>query len=346
MVASKKMQTEYINSLVKELKHYKQEYKCLETIYIGGGTPSFIGNELLSLLLDNIRKYINLAQIKEFTIEANPNDINKMFVDTLLKYNVDRVSLGVQTTNNDLLSLLKRTHDKEDIVNAIKLLQSSGINNINLDFIYQIPKQTVTDVVSDLRFIKNYNINHISYYSLIIEERTELKYLIDKGLITPIDDDIGYEYSSLIKKELKASGYIHYETSNYSKPGFESKHNLIYWDLDEYLGIGLSAASQYNKSRYKNINSISQYIKQINNNVFSRENEDFDPELEFLLMGLRKTSGIKISEFKHRFNKDIYSRFPELNKHLGNGLLKTNLDNILLTTKGQDLANQVYIDLI
>ena len=183
MVASKKMQTEYINSLVKELKHYKQEYKCLETIYIGGGTPSFIGNELLSLLLDNIRKYINLAQIKEFTIEANPNDINKIFVDTLLKYNVDRVSLGVQTTNNDLLSLLKRTHDKEDIVNAIKLLQSSGINNINLDFIYQIPKQTVTDVVSDLRFIKNYNINHISYYSLIIEERTELKYLIDKGLI-------------------------------------------------------------------------------------------------------------------------------------------------------------------
>ena len=346
MVASKKMQTEYINSLVQELIHYKEEYKCLETIYIGGGTPSFIGNELLVALLDNIKKYINLAQIKEFTIEANPNDVNKTFVDTLLKYNVNRVSLGVQTTNNDLLGLLKRTHNKKDIVNAIKLLQSNGISNINLDFIYQIPKQIKFDVINDLNFIKNHNINHISYYSLIIEERTELKYLIDKGLITPIDDDTGYEYSNLVKKELEAMGYIHYETSNYSKPGFESKHNLIYWNLDEYLGIGLSAASQYNDARYKNIDSISQYIKQIGNDIFNRDNEDYDPELEFLLMGLRKTSGVKLSEFKRRFKKDIFLKFPDLNKHLGNGLLKLDSDNLFLTTRGQDLANQVYIDLL
>ncbi len=346
LVASDNLKTQYMNALINEIKYYKDDIKSVKTIYIGGGTPSSINLTLLEQLLNEINQLINLEQIIEYTIEANPNDINQAFVSLMKKYSINRISIGIQTTNDKLLKLLKRSHKNKDVIKSINLLRKNDIDNINLDFIYGIPSQTKTDILTDLAFIKKTKVPHISYYSLIIEDNTELKYLIDQSKITPLEEDLIADYSILIKNRLKKSGLSHYETSNYSKSGYESLHNLTYWNLFEYLGVGLSAASQYLNKRFKNTNRISKYIKNISNKQYVRIEEDFNPELEFLLMGLRKTEGIQLSDFKSRYKKDVFNKYPVLSKHIDNGLLVREEDILRFTELGQDLANQVYIDLL
>lgn len=346
MVASKNLKSKYIEALVEELDFYSDKYHDLETIYIGGGTPSILDLDSLRKILNQIKSLIDMKKIKEFTIEANPNDITLEFINILKEFNVNRISIGIQTTNNEALTLLKRTHNDLDIEKAINLLKNNNFYNINLDFIYSIPNQTLKDIEKDLEFIEQHDIPHISYYSLIIEDNTELKHLIAKSKIKAIDDDLAYEFSSYIRNRLIKLGYNHYETSNYAKSQYESKHNLIYWELKEYLGVGLKASSQYDNKRYKNIDGINLYIENAQKKIFNRIEEDFNPELEFLLMGLRKIKGISLSEFSERFNQEVFSVYPQLNKHLKNGLLIKEKDRLYFSEKGIDLANQVYLDLI
>jgi len=342
MVANLDLKKIYVDTLIEELKYHQDKYSNLETIYIGGGTPTNLDNNLLEELLFQINKVVDVANLKEFTIEANPNDITDDLGTLLKENNISRISLGVQTSNDSLLKILNRNHKNIDVENAVKLLRDNQIENINLDFIYGIPNQTKKDVINDIAFIKKLNPSHISYYSLILEENTKLLYDINKSKLKALNDDLVADYSDLITESLKELGYTHYETSNYAKPGLESLHNLIYWNLEEYLGIGLSAASQYNNHRYKNQSLITKY----NENFKVIEEEDFDPLVEFLLMGLRKTKGINLQEFKDRFNRDLFTAFPNLKRHLGNGLLVKENNILRFTNLGINLANQVYLDII
>ncbi len=341
-VAKSKKINEYMNVLTKELTYYKPKYLNLETIYIGGGTPTSIDINLLDNFLMNLNEFINMENIKEFTIEANPTNITDELIKVLLKNNVSRISIGVQTINSELLKLLNRNHQIEDVIKAINILRKHNFNNINLDFIYGIPNQTEEMVLNDLAFIEKYKPNHISYYSLILEEKTVLDYQISKGMIQPLNDDLIADYSSLVKSKLKELNYHHYEISNYSIKDYESLHNLLYWDLSEYIGIGLNASSQYENKRIINQRSITKYLE----NPYITKEEAFNPRFEFILMGLRKTKGINIIEYKQRFNIDIFEIYPVLKEHINNNLLELNGEYLSFTEQGMDVSNQVYIDLI
>ncbi|XMB72515.1 radical SAM family heme chaperone HemW [Mycoplasmatota bacterium WC30] len=346
MVADKELKIKYIYALIKELEHHKLRYADLETIYIGGGTPSSLDLDLLAVLLQNIQKYVNVKTLKEYTIEVNPNDINQDFINVIKKGKINRVSMGVQTTVDGLLKFLKRTHRKSDVLNDIELLRQNDINNINLDFIHSIPNQTLSDIKADVDFIKTIKPMHISYYSLIIEENTLLSYMISQNQVKPLSADLEADYSEYIRDSLLELGYHRYEISNYAKNGLESVHNLLYWNLEEYIGIGLNAASQYDNKRFKNTVLVSSYIKNINNLDFTKAEEEFSPIMEYILMGLRKTKGISLDDFLSRYNEDIFVIYPGLKKHLNNGLLILDNSYLRFSKKGMELSNQVYLEIV
>ncbi len=346
MVANQELKTKYIDALIKELDFHVYKYTNLETIYIGGGTPSSLDLELLDLLLKRISDYIDVKNLSEYTIEANPNDINQDFIDIIKKRNINRVSLGVQTMDNGLLKFLNRTHKKEDVNKGIELLRANGINNINLDFIHSIPNQTMDSIKTDLSYIKTIKPPHISYYSLIVEENTLLSYLISQKQVTPLSSDLEADYSEYIRDSLLELGYNRYEISNYAKNGLESAHNLLYWNLDEYLGVGLNAASQYDNKRFKNPNLITNYINKINQKDFTNTEEDFNPVMEYILLGLRKTEGINLNDFSTKYKEDVFELYPGLKKHLKNGLLVIKNSYLKFSKKGMELSNQVYLEII
>jgi oxygen-independent coproporphyrinogen-3 oxidase len=346
MVADDDLKVEYLRALVIEMEYFSDLMAKAETIYIGGGTPSSLDNDLLEAFLAELSHVVNLDKVKEFTFEANPNDITVELLDILEKYKISRISMGVQSIDDDLLKFLGRTHNKETIVKALELLRTRKFI-VNLDFLYAIPGQTKTHLLKDLAFIKEYSPQHLSYYSLIVEDRTILNYLINHHKVADFPDDLAREFGEIVDAELSKMGFEKYEFSNYAKPGNMSKHNLLYWDMEEYIGIGLYASSQYNFTRLKNPRKIKEYIAGTKKHALNmHEIEDFDPKLDMILMGLRKTEGVNLENYKNRIKSDIYEVYPILKKHLKNGLLEEVDGYLRFTKNGVYLSNQVYVDLI
>jgi len=346
MVAPDELKVEYLKALVTEMEYFSDLMARAETIYIGGGTPSSLDNDLIEAFLHELSHVVNLAKVKEFTFEANPGDITEELLDILEKYKISRISMGIQSIDDGLLKFLGRTHTKETIINALNLLKKRKFV-VNLDFLYAVPGQTKTELLKDLDFIKEYSVQHISYYSLIVEDKTILNYLINHHRVADFDDDLAREFGDIVDLKLRAYGYEKYEISNYAKPGFMSKHNLLYWNLEEYIGIGLYASSQYNFTRLKNPKKIKEYIAGTQKHALNmHEIEEFEPKLELLLMGLRKTEGVSLDYYKQRIKKDMFEVYPVLNKHIENGLLEIVDGKLRFTENGVYLSNQVYVDLV
>ena len=346
MVANDELKIEYMRALITEMEYFSDLVANVDTIYIGGGTPSSIDRDLLEPLLIELNNIVDFKKVKEFTFEANPCDISEELLKLLKKYHVNRISMGVQTVDEKLLKFLRRTHNLEVVNNAVDLIKQFDFS-MNLDFLYAIPGQTIDQLNKDLSYIEKFSPSHISYYSLIVEDRTILSYLINNHKIADFSSDLAREFGEVVDKKLDNLGYIKYEFSNYAKPGYESLHNLHYWNLEEYLGIGLNASSQFNYTRVKNPKSIKEYIAGTKKNALNmHEIEDFNPKLEFLLMGLRKVAGISIKEYEKRIKKPLFEVYPILKKHLKNGLLEINDDNLKLSKNGVYLANQVFVDLL
>ena len=285
----------YLIALEKEIKlNYKGE--LINTIYIGGGTPTCLNIKQLEKLL-NLTNLFNKKNI-EFTVETNV-DLPLDKIKLLNSYGVNRISIGVQTVNDKHLKFLNRNHNKEDVINLIKLLKRYNFN-INVDLIYALPNQTLEELNEDLDFVLSLDINHISTYSLIIEPHTKL--YIDN--ISNIDEDLDYEMYKLIKKKLNK--YHHYEISNFAKRDFESKHNLIYWNNLNYYGFGIGASGYIDNIRYDNTKSYKNYIngKYILEKHKLSLNETISNEF---ILGLRKIDGIDINEFYEKYNIDIKS---------------------------------------
>ncbi|MDT8336811.1 MAG: radical SAM family heme chaperone HemW [Candidatus Izemoplasmatales bacterium] len=346
MVADDDLKIEYMRALVRELEYFSDLTEKCETIYIGGGTPSSLELDLLEAFLIEFASVVNLEKIVEFTFETNPGDVNEDLLNLLKKYHVSRISMGVQALNDKLLKFLGRTHTKEVVVSAVELIKKHNFA-LNLDFLYAIPGQTKAMLMKDLEYIKTFNPEHISYYSLIVEDKTILNYLINNHKVADFPDDKARDYADIVDFTLKEYGFIKYEVSNYSKPGFASKHNLLYWNLEEYLGIGLNASSQYNYVRMKNPRSVKEYIEGTKKHAFNmHELEEYNPKLEILLMGLRKTAGVSLDFYKQKTKKDIFEVYPQLQKHLDNNLLEIADGYLRFTNEGMYLANQVYLDII
>ena len=333
---NKKWINDYLNALELEIKtNYKGE--TLDTIYIGGGTPSSLDINELNKLFD-ILKIFKLNKTYEFTFECNIEDITIDKIKILKENKVNRLSIGVQSFNEKHIELLNRHHTKEEVFKKIELLKTNGFDNINIDLIYAIPNQTLKDLEEDLDNFLKLDIPHISTYSLIIEENTKL--YIDG--IENISEELDYEMYKLINKKL--SNYHHYEISNFSKKGYESKHNLTYWNNDTYYGFGLGSTGYDGKYRYTNTRSINNYLN--NNYILEKEEISFNEKIEnAFILGFRKIDGINIKEFKNKYNIDI-NDIDIVNKLIQENKLIKDEENIKINEKYIYISNDILLEFL
>ncbi len=286
----------YLEALDLEISKSIAEPIAIDTIYIGGGTPSALNLEQIDKLASIIAKYFLFNPNYEFTFECNPDDVNPELVDKLVQMKVNRISMGVQTLNDDIQSNLNRQHNKSDVVNAIKCLDGK-IDNVSCDFIFNLPSQKFSDISTTFDFIKENKLKHVSYYGLILEENT----ILDTKEYELVDEDIETNWYLDIQKFFNDNDYQQYEISNFAKPGYESKHNFAYWDQKEYYGFGLGASGYVNGVRYTNTKSLNEYLKQIDLRMEENKLEEFDLDYEKIFLNLRTSRGIEL-EFINRLN--------------------------------------------
>ena len=328
----------YLVELEKEIRNnYKNE--ILDTIYIGGGTPSSLEIEDLKALF-NIIKIFKLSKNIEFTFECNIENIDYEKLKFLYEKGVNRLSIGVQTFNNRLLKYLNRNHNKDMVFNKISMMKDIGFKNINIDLIYAIPKETINDVKTDIEEFLKLDINHISTYSLIIESNTNL-YIKSE---TNIDEESDYDMYKYICKTLKNNGYKHYEISNFSKDGYESRHNLTYWNNLEYYGFGMGASGYINGIRYDNTRSLTKYLKGKYLDCSNKVSKEEQIENE-LILGFRKIDGIKKQDFYNKYGIDI-KNVNNINKLLKEKKLLENDKYIYINPKYIYTSNNILINFI
>ncbi len=340
----------YVLALEKEIDKCninKDNYK-IKTIYFGGGTPSFIESKYIVEILENAKRKFNISKTAEITIEINPGTITEEKLKDYYEAGINRISFGLQSTNSELLELVERIHSYSSFIEGYKLAKKVGFKNINVDLMIGLPVQTLEDVQTDLKRIIELNPEHISVYSLIVEEGTRIEEKIkNKELYLP-PEELERKMYWEVKKQLEKAGYVHYEISNFAKPGYESKHNLSCWNQEEYLGFGIAAHSYFNGERYSNTEDFDKYFEHPEDSKIIHEKQtQEDKQREFMLLGLRKIEGVKISDFKNKFIENpIYLYRESLSKLVTQGLIEIDIDNIKLTDRGVDLANLVWEEFV
>lgn len=340
----------YIKALKQEIDktEINNNEFIVKTIYFGGGTPSFIDSKYIVEILQLIKNKFNILENAEITIEVNPGTIDEQKLKDYFDAGINRISFGLQSTKGDLLRLVGRIHSYSSFVNGYNLARDIGFKNINVDLMIGLPVQRLNDVEKDLERVIELKPEHISVYSLIVEEGTKIEEKLKKDeLYLPSEDEERKMYWK-VKKELENNGYIHYEISNFAKSGYESKHNVACWNQEEYIGFGLGAHSYFNNKRYSNTIDFDEYFDwPENSKIIHEKQEKEDTMNEYMLLGLRKIEGVKISEFKNKFAcNPIYLYREVLNKLVKNNLIEIDEDNIKLTDKGIDLANLVWEEFI
>ena len=341
----------YIQAVKNEIQ--LQEIKTdIDTIYIGGGTPSYIEAKYIKEILEEI-KTKNVSKEAEITIEVNPGTVT---LDKLQEYKncgINRLSIGLQSTQNNLLKTIGRIHNFEEFLETYKMARKVGFKNINVDLMLGLPNQKISDLKESLEKVLELKPEHISVYSLIVEENTPIADKIEKNELILPEEETERNMYWYVKNTLELNGFHHYEISNFAKKGFESKHNLNCWEQQEYIGIGTSAHSYVENVRYSNTENLEKYIDNIeqgtpeNNKIIHEVQNENDKKKEFMLLGLRKIDGIKISEFKKAFGDNpIYLFRNELKKLSDEELIEIDDDIIRLTNKGINLANLVWEEFI
>ena len=340
----------YVEALKREINEYKisKEDYVVKTIYFGGGTPSFIESKYTVEILEAIKEKFNISKNAEITIEINPGTVTEEKLKDYYEVGINRISIGLQSTNSQLLKLVGRIHSYSSFLEGYNLAKKIGFKNINVDLMIGLPVQTLKDVQKDVSRIIELDPEHISVYSLIVEEGTRIEEKIkNKELYLP-SEKLERKMYWEVKKKLEEAGYIHYEISNFAKTGYESKHNLSCWNQEEYLGFGLAAHSYFNNVRYSNTDDFEEYFDWPENSKIIHERQtDEDRQKEFMLLGLRKIEGVAISDFKNKFIENpIYLYRETLNKLVTQGLIEVDIDSIKLTNRGIDLANLVWEEFV
>lgn len=341
----------YVDSVKKEIDHVKIKSE-ITTIYIGGGTPSYIDSKFIVQILEKIKEK-NVAQDAEITIEVNPGTVTQEKLQDYIDCGINRISIGLQTTNDELLKQIGRIHNYEQFLETYKMAKKVGFKNINVDLMLGLPNQRIIDLKESLENVLRLAPKHISVYSLIVEEGTPIANKIKNGKLKLLDDELERNMYWYVKNTLELNGYKHYEISNFAKKGYESKHNMNCWNQMEYVGIGTAAHSYRDITRYSNTEDIKEYIKNVQKGEFEKNRiiheiqKEEDSKKEFMLLGLRKIDGLKISEFKNKFGDNpIYLYRNELKKLSDEKLIIIQDDNIRLSNKGIDLANLVWEEFV
>lgn len=330
----------YLYSLEMEIRKY-YEGDLVDTIYIGGGTPSSLNKEELEKLFEMISLF-NIHDIFEFTFECNINDINEELLLLLNKYKVNRLSIGVESFNEDNLKYLNRKHNKKEIFEKIKMVKEKYFDNINVDLIYALPSESTLTLKQDVKNILKLDIPHISTYSLMIEDNTLLKVKNERGISEELDREM-YDY---ICKKLTSNGYIHYEVSNFAKEDFESKHNLKYWNNKEYYGFGAAAHGYRYGVRYSNRAELEDYIRHPIKKAtehYVTPKEKFEEEI---FLGFRKEAGINTESIKKKYYVDFDEKFKSVIEKYSPEYIEKTAEGYKLTLKGVLLSNQILAEFI
>ena len=333
----------YLEHLLQEFHSY--DIQKLRTLYIGGGTPTALSASQLEVLLDGLTKNLDLSMLEELTIEANPGDLDADKIAILKNSAVNRVSLGVQTFDDKMLKKIGRSHLEKDIYENIDRLKLAGFDNISIDLIYALPGQTMDQVKDNVAKAIALDIPHMSLYSLILENHTVFMNRMRRGKLPLPKEELEAEMFEYIIAELERAGFEHYEISNFSKPGFESRHNLMYWNNAEYYGIGAGASGYVNGVRYKNHGPIRHYLKAVEEGN-ARINEEHlsqrEQMEEEMFLGLRKKTGVSMKRFEEKFGTSFDNLYGQVVRDLCHqGLLQVEGQQIRMTKKGLFLGDTV-----
>lgn len=361
---------QYINALMSEIRMYKPyaDRFIVKTIYIGGGTPTILDEAMIGKVLDTVRHIFKIDRFPEITIEANPGTIKYTDLISFREYGIKRLSIGLQSADSEMLRRLGRIHSYEEFLRGFESARRAGFENISVDVMSGLPGQNLHALVDTLNKVGELSPEHVSVYSLQVEEGTPLSEREDLINMIP-NEDQDREMYVMTKKVLKTFGYKRYEFSNYAKPGYESRHNSVYWTGGQYIGFGIGAASFFKGQRFTNIKNIDSYIEICEdirdeltrdtdrNRVYDhaamvlRENVEtmyVDKRMEeFMFLGLRMTAGVSREEFKTRFNRDMFDIYGEvINKYTDQGFISVDDKRVRLTEKGIDVSNYILADFI
>ena len=358
----------YIRSLICEIDKISEleekEQYIISTIYIGGGTPSFIESKYIVKIIKKINEKFNIKKEAEITIEVNPGTVDYNKLEDYFNCGINRLSIGLQSTYDYLLKEIGRIHSFQEFIETYHMARQVGFVNINVDLMLALPNQTIEQIKDSVEEVIGLEPEHISVYSLILEENTILCKMVNNGELELLKDEEERKMYWKIKELLEENGYTHYEISNFSKPNYYSRHNVNCWEQMEYIGLGVAAHSYMNGIRYSNTENIEKYVeennieiekvqeveieKYINSNYIIHEKQDkLSIEKEYIILGLRKIEGINIQSFKKKFvDNPIYLFYQELEKLCNEELIQIDGDFIKLTDKGLDFANIVWEEFI
>jgi oxygen-independent coproporphyrinogen-3 oxidase len=341
-----------VGALIEEIKQRKNllDDITIETIYFGGGTPSLLKISELQQILEQIQKEFRISANPEITIEANPDDLIKSYTSELVKIGVNRLSIGVQSWDNEDLVKLNRKHSALQAEKAINNALEDGIMNLSIDLIYGLPEMTISKWNKNLLKTFSFNITHLSAYHLTYEEGTVLDHLRKKKRIKPVEEEESVEEFKILIQEAENHGFKQYELSNFSKPGYESRHNSSYWNRINYLGIGPSAHSFIGKTRSWNISNNRKYIEGILGGKNISESEQLSATEEFneyIMTGFRLRKGIDLNYLDENFGKDKSEYFAQgINSYINEGLAERYESRIRLTTRGMFLSDGIISDMM
>ena len=334
----------YVEALIHEINSFKNDDLDIDTIYMGGGTPSILMLSYIESIMAHVKKCFKVKDDAEITIEVNPGTVNKEKLAAYRAIGIKRLSMGAQTFKETHLKRLGRVHSVEDIKSTVQAGRKAGFENISLDLIYGLPDETLEELIEDVKAGIELGVDHLSLYGLIIEESTPFYKAYEKGNLNLPHEELLLQMRETGSHLLAKAGFIHYEISNYGKKGFFSKHNLIYWQCENYIGMGANASSYWQGQRYKNNDSISGYIAEKKENKNSKLDcykiGNKEAIEEGILLGLRLIDGINIYEFKKRYNVDLLEVYQEPIKVLKDeGCLEFNDGQLYLTPRGLAISN-------
>ncbi|MGO0900655.1 radical SAM family heme chaperone HemW [Clostridioides difficile] len=345
----------YSNKLYKDNKYKKKEDYHLNSddtitsIFVGGGTPSILTSDEIREIFTSVRAMFNIDKNAEITIECNPGTLTLEKLKTMKDIGINRLSIGLQTVQEQHLNFIGRIHTYEEFEKNYKDALSVGFKNINIDLMYSLPNQTLCDWKETLQKVSDLNPTHISAYSLILEEGTELYNMYENNKFELIDENMDIEMYEYTINYLKSKGYNQYEISNYSKDGYNCEHNILYWECEHYIGLGAGASGYINKNRYNNLESLDDYHlsltkreKPIQENEILSEKDMIE---EKIFMGLRMNKGIEFEDFKKNFGLDFREKYnKQIEMLLDRKLINQSFEGIQLTQKGREISNSIFIE--
>lgn len=341
----------YIGQVMEEMKQYDFSNYNVTTIYIGGGTPSYINEKYIGKLLEKLKVRLLENQTKwediEITIEVNPGTVTIQKLKLYKKVGVNRISIGLQSINDRLLKQIGRIHSYQDFIEVYQLASKTGFDNINVDLMIGLPNQTIQDIKQTLEELRKLEPNHVSVYSLILEDDTKMSELIREGKLQLPEEELERHMYWYVKNTLELRGYKHYEISNFAKEEKESKHNVNCWEQKEYIGLGATAHSYLNGVRFSNSAFTEMGKWDFTEKKIEEKQKLEDKKKEYMLLGLRKIDGVSVQAFKEKYvDNPIFLFREEIKKLVDEKLLEVDGDFIKLTRKGIDLANLVWEEFI